>query len=362
MRVTLVISSLAAGGAERVITTMANFWAEREWSITLLTFDDGQLSPFYPLHPDVSWRPLALEARSAGPLAGALANIRRLCRLRQAIRQTAPDVVISFMDRTNVLTIMATRGLGVPVVISERAVPRCQPIGRAWNLLRSWTYPLADRLVVQTESVLEFFSPAVRARGRVIPNPVVPIPTPAMPRSHGHRIAAVGRLGEEKGFDLLLKAFSVVAARHPDWSLVIWGEGPLRRELTAIRDSLGLSERISLPGRTEDVWAALASVDLFVLPSRYEGFPNALCEAMASGLPVIATDCPEGPRAIVIDGVDGLLVPPEDVDALAAALDRLLSAPDERARLAAAAPTITERLGLLRIMSSWEVVLEEARA
>jgi glycosyltransferase involved in cell wall biosynthesis len=172
-------------------------------------------------------------------------------------------------------------------------------------------------------------------------------------------VVALGRLCKEKGFDLLLGAFARVAAKHPDWSLVVWGEGPLRLSLERIRDEVGLEGRAFFPGLTRQPFENMQQSDLFILSSRREGFPNALCEAMACGLPVISFDCASGPREIITDGVDGLLVPAEDEEALAVAIDRLLSNEEERKRLAANAQRVVERFSLPLVIGMWEALIGE---
>ena len=167
MKVTLVISSLSCGGAEKVMSIIANYWAEKNWLITLLTFDDGRESPFYELHPNVIHRSLGFAWRSSSVFQGGLNNLNRLWVLRRSIKESRPDVAISFMDRTNVLTLLATLGLRLPVIISERNDPSRNRIGSiGWDLLRRWLYPMASCFVAQSQEMLAYFSAAVRRRAR----------------------------------------------------------------------------------------------------------------------------------------------------------------------------------------------------
>ena len=145
----------------------------------------------------------------------------------------------------------------------------------------------------------------------------------------------MGRLAPQKGFDLLIDAFSRVAGRHPQWSLQILGEGPDRPALERLIDVKGLAGRVVLAGWEPDPSAVLQQGDLFVLSSRFEGFPNALLEAMACGLPSVSFNCQSGPAEIIRDQIDGILVPPEDVPGLADAIDRALTDEALRRRLAA---------------------------
>ena len=361
MRLTLIISSLSAGGAERVVTLMANYWADKGRSITLLTFDDGTLPPFYALDARVHHRALAIASDSTHTLAALWSNLRRVRRLRSAIRASRPDGVISFLDRVNILTLLATRGLKIPVVVMEQAHPGSYPIGRAWERLRNWTYPRAERVVAVTARALDYFSPRIKARACVIPNPAVSDGEANEPPSDQFltrpSVIAVGRLIQLKGHDLLLQAFSQLKDRHSTWTLTILGEGPSRAQLESLRHQLGIADRVHLPGSVQSPYSFLRQADLFVMTSRFEGFPLALCEAMACGLAVISTDCPSGPREIIRDGVDGILVPNEDVEALAEAMGRLMSDEEERRRLGLRAREVTERFGLKKVMAMWEELL-----
>jgi glycosyltransferase involved in cell wall biosynthesis len=363
MRLTLVSYSLGAGGAERIVTVMANYWAERGWAVTLLTLVSSREEPFFALHPAVVHRPLDLAGESPNALRAVVNNAGRLGRLRRAIAATRPECVLSFMDQTNVLTLLATMGLPVPVIVSEQIDPYSVSIGAAWDRLRHWLYARAAFVILQSERSLDYFSPRVRARALILPNPIA-LPAggddgeAARPREPV--ILAVGRLFPQKGFDLLLRAFAQVAATHPDWRLEIWGEGPLRADLEALRRELGLERRACLPGRTPQPREPMLRASLFALSSRFEGFPTVVCEALACGLPVVSFDCRTGPREIIRDGIDGLLVPPEDGEALAAALGRLIEDEPARRRMAAAAPEVLTRFGVASVMPRWERLIQTA--
>jgi GalNAc-alpha-(1->4)-GalNAc-alpha-(1->3)-diNAcBac-PP-undecaprenol alpha-1,4-N-acetyl-D-galactosaminyltransferase len=361
MRLTLVIPSLWGGGAERVLSILANGWVEQGEDVSILTFEAAG-APAYHLHPQVKVRRLDLARQSRNSWEGLRQNVHRIRMLRRAIRESQPGVVVSFMNQTNVLTVSATRGLRLKVVISERTSPRRQIMGRMWRALRRLAYPWADALVCPTRSGLAGFQEMFKVRGVTIPNPVE-VSVTLKHQQHGNFAAklliAMGRLIPEKGFDLLLEAFAQLAHRHPDWSLTIAGEGNLRSQLEEQSKSLKIAERVHFPGHLADPFTFLRAGDLFVLSSRFEGFPMALVEAMACGLPVVSFDCPEGPREIIRDGIDGLLVPPEDVGALTAALDRLMSDREERARLAARAPDVTTRFSLETVLSQWRQLFDE---
>lgn len=360
MRVTLVISSMQGGGAERIMSVLANAWAGREWPVTLITWAGPDEPVRYPLAPLVNYRPLGVASMKRNRLFTPR-NITRLWTLRRAIRSSEPDVVISFLDKVNVTVLLACLGLRRPVIVAEHTDPHYQKIGFFWGFLRRLLYGRAAGLVLLTAQARDFFGGRARARSTIIPNPVkvegggIPPLAKCLPKPC---LLAMGRLSEEKGHDLLIRAFARLCARHSTWRLFIIGEGPLRESLCRLIRSLGLAEKVLLTGWVDRPAAMLRQGDAFVLSSRHEGFPGALAEAMACGLPVVATAC-SGAMAIVRDGVDGILVPPEDVDALAVAMDRLMSDEAERRRLGERAVEITERFGLEKVMALWDRLLEE---
>jgi GalNAc-alpha-(1->4)-GalNAc-alpha-(1->3)-diNAcBac-PP-undecaprenol alpha-1,4-N-acetyl-D-galactosaminyltransferase len=362
MRITFVISSLGGGGAERSLTTLANHWVEHGWSVMIITLTEAEQAPFYKLHPAVDRSGLDMMSESDGPLAAMISNLRRIWALHQNIRSSNPQIVVSFMDMTNILTLLATRGLGLPVVVSERTNPARHVVQQPWKMLRQWVYPWADRLTMQFSGAEKLFPDRMRDSIRVIPNAVIAPPpeTGFQPLLPGrYNLAAIGRLETTKGFDLLLAAFAQLVPSFPEWGLVILGEGPQRSELHAQIVDLDLTGRVLFTGQVNNPHDYFRAADLFVLSSRYEGFPNAICEAMSVGLPIVATRASGGVESIVRDGVDGLLIPVENITALAEALNFLMGDRLRREEMGKQAVAITERFDFQAVVALWENMLTE---
>ncbi len=359
-RLTAVISSLEMGGAERIMATLTGAWVERGWDVVLLTLGASTEEPYFELDQRVDVHYLNLYRPSHGVVDGLANNTRRLRVIRAAIRSSHPDLILSFMVQTNVLTALASVGLGIPVVVEEHSDPSVHRVTLPWRLLRHLTYPLAAVVVALSAPALDALGLARGRRGRVVPNPVMLPPPGKVVPSDPPVIVAIGRLVPEKGFDNLLAAFAMVAERHLEWQLEIWGEGPERGVLEQLRSSLGLADRVQMPGATRRPYEVLRRANLFVMSSRFEGFGNVLGEAMACGLPVVSVDCPSGPRQLIRDGIDGLLVPPDDVGALATGMERLIVDQGLARDLASRAPEVVDRFALSAVLERWDSVFGEA--
>ena len=363
MKVTLVIYGLTGGGAERVMSIVANYWVSNGWDVTLLMLVPPTTQPFYPLDPRIQLKSLDVANKSTNLLTAIANNWNRIQVLRQAIIASKPDVAIGFMNSVSVYTILACLGSNIPVIVSEHMYPGTNDASKIWQLVMKLTYRYADLVTVLTQNALPFYPAKAGYRTIVMPNPVVaPRSVPEAQSLHPPHLVAIGRLHPQKGFDLLLKAFHKIQAKYPDWQVTILGEGTMRSELEQLRSQLGLVDRVHLPGLVSNVPTYLDRADLFVMPSRFEGFPMALCEAMAYGLPVLAADCLSGPRDIIEDGINGVLVKTEDIDALAAGLDKLMSDPAKRQQLAKNAPNILDRFGVERVMDLWQEAIDRAIA
>ncbi|MDX9768269.1 MAG: glycosyltransferase family 4 protein [Ectothiorhodospiraceae bacterium] len=366
MKIVLVTTSLECGGAERVTVNLANAWAARGWEVAIVTLT-GSDTDFYVLDERIERVALDQVESAGNPVAGLVANLRRLASLRKLLRRLAPDAVIGMATTGAVLCIVASVGAIWPVVAVEQVHPPMLPLSRIWERLRCWTYPRATHLIALTGEGRAWMQKAFPGcRVDVIFNPValplpsVPplLPTSAVMAADRRLLLAVGRLEAQKGFDLLLTAFTALSSRHPQWDLVILGEGPQRETLELQQETLGLRGRAFLPGRAGNVADWYARADLYVMSSRFEGFPNTLVEAMAHGCPAVSYDCETGPRDIVRDGIDGLLVQPiGDVNALAEALSRLMADDALRARMASRVGEAAERFSMQRNLTLWDELL-----
>lgn len=331
MNVAFVLSALGAGGAERIISWIANAAIARGWNVTVITFDAPADPIFHSIDPRVTLIRLALPAGGRGVTPFVMAA-RRVLALRRALSGKRFDVVVSFLIKINVLTLLAMLGRRTPVIVSERNNPDLQPAHALWHVMLRRLYPRAAAIVMLTERGKARLAISDKSRVTVIPNP---IPSLAFrPRQEGApQLVAVGRLTEQKGFDLLIEAFARIAGRFPDWDLLIFGEGPERPRLEAMVREHGLQSRISLPGNTERHGEWISAASMFALSSRYEGFANVVGEAMQAGLAVVASDCDFGPADMIVPEISGILVPPEDVAKLAAALGEIMSCEARRRQL-----------------------------
>jgi GalNAc-alpha-(1->4)-GalNAc-alpha-(1->3)-diNAcBac-PP-undecaprenol alpha-1,4-N-acetyl-D-galactosaminyltransferase len=268
------------------------------------------------------------------------------------------------MNSVNVYAIVACLGLNIPTIVSEHIYPGRTDANKIWQFIIKRAYRYADLVTVLTQNALPFYPETKGYRTIVMPNPIMkPDPVVATKRLlSAPSLIAIGRLHPQKGFDLLLKAFHRIQAKYPDWQITILGEGPMRSELERLRSELKLTDRVHLPGLVTNVPEYLQQADIFVMPSRFEGFPMALCEAMAAGLPVLAADCLSGPSEIVDKGVNGILVKTENVDALAMGLEALMSDPAKRQQLARKAPEILDRFGLEQVMGIWQTAIDRVIA
>ena len=371
MKLLIFISSLSVGGAERVTVNLANHWALKGWEITIVTLRQ-QSDDFYALNQAVRRIALEMDGDSGNVIVGLIRNLRRVIALQRVLRQIRPDVALAMMDRANVMLAIASCGLHlIRAVGSERIYPPQHPLGTIWERLRFHSYGHLYAVVAQTDKGAEWLKSHTKAQRVIaIPNPAnwpltnqIPFINVENIRRAGRKLLlAVGRLSCQKQFGLLVRCFQSLASSHGDWDLVILGEGPLRSELEVQVSEAGLGNRVFLPGRAGNIGDWYECADLYVMSSRFEGFPNTLVEAMAYGLPVVSFDCDTGPRDIIRHKVDGLLVSSGNEQELTTTLDQLMGDENLRAEFANRAVDVRVRFATERIAEKWERLFKEVCA
>jgi GalNAc-alpha-(1->4)-GalNAc-alpha-(1->3)-diNAcBac-PP-undecaprenol alpha-1,4-N-acetyl-D-galactosaminyltransferase len=357
-RVVLVIGSLDCGGAQRALADMANYWNRSDWDVTIATWSGPESPDFYPIDQGIDriWLTSRLQQARRSRARTVLSIIDRMLMLRRTLGNKKPDAVLSFIDVSNVLTILASVGMGVRVVVAERTDPsQNQTISGFWKRMRRLTYRWAGAVVAQTGDAARWLDRQCGIRSLVIPNAIREMPE--INAARASFILAVGRLTPEKGIDTLLRAFALISAEFSDWRVVVAGEGPEHAALEALREQQHLTGRVDFIGEIRDVESLFARAGLVVHASRREGFPNVVLEAMAMGAPVVCTNCKSGPADIIRDRVNGRLIAVDDVGDLAAAMKELIENPGLRLKLASEALKIRGLYKQNMIMERWYVAL-----
>jgi glycosyltransferase involved in cell wall biosynthesis len=364
MKILAAISGLGPGGAERVCTTLANHWATKGHDVSVMTLSGTSEPPFYDLYPLVQRLALNLLKEAPNAWNGACNAVRRILRMRDVIGQVRPDVVLSFGNRMNVLTALACWGTSIPAIVSERCNPELAPMGNwIWKSARWRAYRRAARIVVQTQRARRFFTTDSRLATRtiVIPNPICDHATRPQGRAFEKQktIISIGRLTAQKRHSLLIDAFARLAHRYPDWNLQIWGAGELHSQLEFHIRQLDLEGRIRLCGLSPAIADELQRASIFALTSDFEGFPNALAEAMHCGLPVISCDCPHGPAELIRHGQTGLLVECGNAASFSDGLRSLMDDALLRTRLGENARQALQPYSLDAVSKMWEEVFTD---
>lgn len=354
MKIALFISSLESGGAERALSQLANYWSEKGHDVHLFLFAGRDVPVFYSLKSRVKCHFLnAMTPENYGFIKRYIYLFKRLRRLRQAIKKLSPDFILSFMDMVNVQVVLATLGLRHKVAVCERTNPFIRPLSSFYKILRRWIYPFA-KVIVQTQGAREYFSYLSDENIHVIPNVLRPLPSTKNMKNR--KIVSVGRLCCFKGFDLLIKAFSDIHRNFPDYYIEIYGEGNERGKLEVLIKENGLEDKIILKGVSTQIESVLQEAQVFVFPSRFEGFPNALTEALAMGLPCLASDT-IGCSDLIKSGENGLLFKSGDVDSLKEGLRVLLADEALQKKFSRQAVLVRERLGPEVIYPLWDALL-----
>ncbi len=356
----LVIADLEGGGAQRVLVNMLAEWHNRGHKLTLVTFSRGKEEFFKPPQ-GVDYRPLNLSGNSTSKFTAIINNIYRVRVLRKELKAINADIVISFVGVTNILTILATMFLGMNVVISERNDPSRQSIGRIWDFLRRIIYPKAKVVTANSDAAVNSMARYIpQSKLMIVPNPVI-VPKDIKPTIFdGPQFLAVGRLHAQKAYDVLLKALALSKARKCGWGLTVLGDGPKMEEMRILSDELGVNDLVRWEGLVHNPFEYYVSASAYVLPSRHEGMPNALLEAMSMGLPSIISDALEGPKNLIINATTGWVVEVGNAYMLANTMNKIMENPKKAKTIGEQGKLkVLKKMSLSSAVSSWDMVFNK---
>lgn len=368
------LNSLGKGGAERVVSLLANQFVKNGVEVVIAT--EWYSEEEYDLEPQVK--------RIHAGLSEAEENASRIAKqwfriknLRKVLLQEKPDVLISFCVKANYRAMMASTGTGIPVIVSVRNDPKIDYVGKANSLMNKLFLNRAAGCVFQTGEAQEFFDEVLQKKSIIICNPVNEKYLKAERKTAAKKIVCVGRLVAQKNQMLLVNAFEKILEKYPEYHLYLYGDGSddeckdelIRyvgstevnvlesqpNNINGTEETVKLKDNIHFMGLSSMLESDMADAAMFVLPSNYEGMPNALMEAMALGLPVISTDCPcGGSRYWIEPGVTGQLVPVKDVDAMAKAIEFYIQNPEKADRMGTNARERLQEATMDKVFEQWK--------
>ena len=348
MKIATIAYLHGAGGAERQIIMLSNEMALRGHDVHMVVLNEFK-SP-YPISNKVKVHDLS------GMEKGKFGILKRFMAFRNAIKQVKPDITINYNLQGAYFSLFVGKKVCGKILYSERGDPYDSEYSGLLGKMRDWTCKRVDALVFQSEGARDFFTIGRKQKAIVIHNSVtVQQDRYPIAEKRDNRIVTVGRLHPQKNPHLLLDAFIKIASKYPEMHLDFYGDGAMHDELQEKIYKLGLKDRVTLHSSRKDIFDCIRTARLFVLPSDYEGMPNALMEAMSLGLPCISADCrPGGARTLIDDGKNGFIVQVRDVNALAEKMSYLLENPDVAEQVAKEARHLGETHTNKVTFDKWE--------
>lgn len=331
MKIAMMIASLSRGGSERVMVNLAEYLHRQGHEVTIVT--QYRLENEYEISEGIT---RVLSEITQAEMGGRITNFTaRVRKLRNIWKELRPDVILSFIGKNNLMTIMTTRGLKVSVAVAVRGEPSEEYYSRGLMKAANLLFPKADGVILQTNASRGYFDRAAVKKSVIMKNPLNnDFLRDEYTGRRRNEIVMVGRIDENKNHKMAINAFANVADKYADYHMTIYGEGELRKALQELVKELHMEDRIALPGATGQVAEAIFDAKLFLLTSNSEGVPNTVIEAMALGIPVICTDCPsKGPAELIIDGENGILIPVGNQGALENAIDSVLSDDEKQKKI-----------------------------
>lgn len=348
MKIAIDATNLKAGGGLSHLKQISKeIFDKEDFEVHLVLL--AKSNDFYKVNANVKIHRLGFENK--GKLNKVFSELKTFISLRNLLKTHKPDAVLSFMEKYNSFTILASAFLGLRIFVSDRSNP-LKKIPKSTEFLRKLTYKYATGIIAQTQFAKNVLSAKTKNKNiRVIPNPVKEIQNyPDIAKEN--IILNVGRLVPEKGQKYLIEAFLKINEKA-DWRVVILGDGPLRNQLEEQVKILGLDKQVQFLGAVNNVDEWLAKASIFVFPSISEGFPNALAEAMSAGLPCVSFDCNAGPRDLIENDVNGYLVEVGEVDEITKSMKRLMDDEVRRDQVGLQASKISIRLDKIKICKDY---------
>ena len=363
MNIAFVISSLSSGGAERVLSLLANEFIKKGYQVFIITICKDEI--FYILDEKIQIIELNLCGISTNKLEALKRNFKIVKELRKCLKIIKPSCIISFMNSTNIYSILANFHLKSKLIISEHIDYRFVKLSFFWSIQQKIFYRFSDTLVSVSKGVDQNFKYLNIQKRTVISNPV---DTSILVKSNCNDdstdiekykdyMIAVGRLEHQKRFDVLIKSFSLLKDKSK--KLLIFGNGSLKNDLLLLIQKLNLRHRVFLMGRVTNPYYVMKNALFLVLSSQYEGFGNVIIESMSCGTPVISFDCPSGPSEIIENEVNGVLVENQNVEQLAFQMQRLIDDKDLREKLSHEAIKVKEKYSIEKIANEWEDLIKK---
>lgn len=346
MKILCIITGMTSGGAERVMSILCNEFVKSSNNKVKLAIIKNNDSDYY-----ISEK----VERSTGNVKNKNL-IKSIKFVKKEIEEFEPDIILSFMTKTNIVAILAKMLCKVkpPLVITERANPFYTK--KLYAILRRILYPKANACIFQTKLQQQYYNNIIKTdNSRIIKNPLAPdFNIPPYKGTRNKKIVSTARLSPEKNQKLLIKAFTKIVNKYQNYKLEIYGEGPEREKLEKLINKLNLQDKIFLKGRKNNIIECIKDAEIFVLPSNSEGMPNSLIEAMALGIPSIATDCPIGGSAEIIkNNQNGLLIKMNEESELIKAMELLIDNLEIRERLSKEATKVVQEFEAKKVCSEW---------
>ncbi len=325
MKIAFLVAHLTSGGAERTVAYLSSYLAENSCDVSVVSLTDDI---FYTLNPKVNLRTFGIKSGYSNIFERYFLIFKRYYKLCRYLKKNKPDVVFCMLPNMAKYILHIKKNLKFKLVTSERINPESSTSTEL--LKKNAIFLESDGIIFQTERARNFYSPKIREKGIVIHNAIGNQLVYQVPKciERKNKISAIGRLVDQKDYPTLLKSFKNVVEKYPEFTLEIFGKGYRENALSQLADDLGIGEKVVFKGECSDAILQAADSACYVMSSLFEGMPNALMEAMAAGIPCVSTDCPNGPDELITDGVNGLLVPLSDVDALTEAIFRMIEDKD----------------------------------